>query len=191
MTYEELKRVNEEMTLLPLKGKDYAEVNQRILAFRKLYPNGFIRTEILRLEDGVCVIRAEAGENTPEGIVILGTGTAYEKEGSSFVNETSYIENAETSAVGRALGMLGLGIGTSVASAEEVQNATLNQKSEPKKSEGWYLKASEKQVATLRSHYKGENLKKLLEKNGIERLEDLPMAKATELIGYFIQKNGG
>ncbi len=55
--------------------------------------------------------------------MILATGTAYEKETPGTINETSYIENCETSAVGRALGMLALGIDTAVASYEEVQNA--------------------------------------------------------------------
>ncbi len=58
---------------------------------------------------------------------LLGTGTAYEKENSSFINKTSYIENCETSAVGRALGMAGFGIDTSIRSAEEMQNADLQQ----------------------------------------------------------------
>ena len=58
---------------------------------------------------------------------LLGTGTAQEKETSSFINKTSFIENCETSAVGRALGMCGFGIDTSIASAEEVQNAINNQ----------------------------------------------------------------
>ena len=58
---------------------------------------------------------------------ILGTGTAQEKEGSSFINKTSYIENCETSAVGRALGMAGFGIDTSIRSLEEMQNAELQQ----------------------------------------------------------------
>ena len=53
--------------------------------------------------------------------------TAYEKENSTFINKTSYIENCETSALGRALGIAGFGIDTSVASAEEVQNAINNQ----------------------------------------------------------------
>ena len=58
---------------------------------------------------------------------MLGTGMAYEREGSSNINKTSYIENCETSAVGRALGMAGLGINTAVASSEEVQNAIKQQ----------------------------------------------------------------
>ena len=71
----------------------------------------------------------------------MGTGTAYEKEGSTFINKTSYIENAETSAVGRALGFCGFGIDTSVASYEEVTNAINNQPKE--KSE---KKADEREV---------------------------------------------
>jgi uncharacterized protein (DUF3820 family) len=87
-----------------------------------LYPNGIIETEMLSNENGVCIFRAKVYGDT-----LLATGTAYEKEDSTFINKTSYIENCETSAVGRALGMAGFGIDTSVASAEEVQNAIANQ----------------------------------------------------------------
>jgi galactitol-specific phosphotransferase system IIB component len=62
-----------------------------------------------------------------DGERILGTGHAFEEQTSTFINKTSYIENCETSAVGRALGMCGFGIDTSVASAEEVENAINNQ----------------------------------------------------------------
>lgn len=44
-------------------------------------------------------------------------------------------------------------------------------------------KASPKQVEILAKAYTGENLAKLLQMNGIERIEDLPMRKASELIG--------
>lgn len=91
-----------------------------------IYPHGSIETEMLSNENGTCIIKAIVSN---EGVV-LGTGTAYEKEGSSFINKTSYIENCETSAVGRALGMAGFGIDTSVASAEEVANAITQQDSE-------------------------------------------------------------
>lgn len=127
MTYEELKAVNAEIKTTDIKGKAYAEVNSRILAFRKLFPMGMITTEIVSLQDGVCVIKATV--RNEEGIV-LGVGHAYEKEGSTFINKTSYIENAETSAVGRALGMIGIGIDTSIASYEETANAIANQEDE-------------------------------------------------------------
>ena len=123
MEYKDIERVNKEMLTTDIKGKDYVEVNQRIKAFRKLFPEGTIETEILKLEGTICVIKATIKDQD----LILGTGIAYENEGSTFINKTSYIENCETSAVGRALGMCGLGIDTSVASAEEVQNAINNQ----------------------------------------------------------------
>jgi len=84
-----------------------------------IYPQGSIETEMLSNESGTCIFQATVSNSD----VILGTGTAYEKEGSSFINKTSYIENCETSAVGRALGMAGFGIDTSIASFEEVANA--------------------------------------------------------------------
>lgn len=123
-TYEDIKKANDTIRTTEIKGKDYAEVNQRIKAFRMVYPQGFIKTELVSLENGVCVIKATVGVGET---MILGTGYAYEKEGSTFINKTSYIENCETSAVGRALGMAGFGIDVSVASAEEVQNAIINQ----------------------------------------------------------------
>ena len=58
---------------------------------------------------------------------ILATGLAEESKNSTFINKTSYVENAETSAWGRALGNLGIGLDTSVASADEVSNAIANQ----------------------------------------------------------------
>ena len=124
MKYLDLAIANEQIKTTDIKGKDYAEVNQRIKAFRMVYPQGSIRTEMLSNENGVCVFRATAWDETN---TLLATGHAYEKEGSTFINKTSYIENCETSAIGRCLGMCGFGIDTSIASAEEVQNAINNQ----------------------------------------------------------------
>jgi len=132
MTYEELQRANEATKPTDIgKGKDYIEVNQRIKAFRMIYPNGSIITNLVSNDGGVCIFRAEVFDDQKN---ILGTGTAYEKEGSTFINKTSYIENCETSAVGRALAMLGIGIDASIASKEEVENAKLNQ-NKPSKEE--------------------------------------------------------
>lgn len=108
-----------------LKGKPYVMVNDRVLAFKKLYPEWSIETELKKLSEGECVFRAMIRDESGN---IKATGHACEKEGSSFINKTSYIENCETSAVGRALGFLGIGIETSIASAEEVANAIKQQK---------------------------------------------------------------
>lgn len=90
VTYNDIERVNAEMKSTDIKGKEYAEVPQRIKAFRKLFPLGKILTNMLSNENGVCVFRAEIYADND---TLLGTGTAYEKENSTFINKTSYIEN--------------------------------------------------------------------------------------------------
>lgn len=128
MTFDDIRKANESIKTTDIKGKDYAEVNQRVKAFRMVYPEGAIHTELVSLENGVCVFKAMVYANG-DGTVnsLLATGHAYEKENSNYINKTSYIENCETSAIGRALGFCGFGIDTSIASYEEVANAKLNQ----------------------------------------------------------------
>lgn len=127
-TFEDLQKANQTIRTTNIKGKEYAEVNQRIKAFRMVYPEGFIETQMLSNEGGVCVFKATCGYmDEDHEAIILGTGHAYEKEGSNFINSTSYIENAETSAIGRAVGASGFGIDTSVCSAEELGNALVQQ----------------------------------------------------------------
>ena len=128
MTFEDIKKANETIVTTDVKGKQYAEVNQRIKAFRMLYPEGTIETELINIDNGICIMRAVI----KNGELVLGTGTAYEKENSTFINKTSYIENCETSAVGRALAMCGIGIDTSIASKEEVENAIKQQEENEK-----------------------------------------------------------
>ena len=181
--YEDILRVNEEIQKIDIKGNSYSQVAERIKAFRKLYPTGAIKTEIVSLENGVCVIHATVGYNN-EGrfdgdrteFVVLGEGTAYEKEGSSFINKTSYIENCETSAVGRALGMCGLGIDSDVASAEETQNAQLQQDA---------LKpiTAEKRKALVKScEDDGIPESYICELYGVTEIKELTEAKFTNLI---------
>lgn len=115
-----MQTANDTISYANIKGKDYAEVKERIRAFRMVYPEGCIKTEIVELDENHCVIRAcvlnESGD-------LLATGHAHETFGSSNINRTSMLENAETSAVGRALGLFGMGIKGAVASAQEIQRA--------------------------------------------------------------------
>lgn len=124
ITYDKIKDVNKDLSKTPIKGKDYIEVNQRVKAFRQLIPGGRIDTNIIRLENGICTVKAEVYDESGN---MLASGIAEEKESSSFINKTSYVENCETSAVGRALGFLGIGIDTSICTAEELKNAICNQ----------------------------------------------------------------
>ena len=127
MTYEQLEKVNAEIKTTPIRGKDYAEVKERIKAFRKLYPDGCIKTSLITESNGECIIKAEAGIYKDCDFYLLATGIAHEVKTASAINKTSYIENCETSAVGRALGMLGIGIDTAVASAEEADKIVAQQ----------------------------------------------------------------
>ena len=171
MKYLDLAIANEQIKTTDIKGKDYAEVNQRIKAFRMVYPQGTIETEMLSNENGVVVFKASVYD---ESGYLIATGTAYEKEDSSFINKTSYIENCETSAVGRALGMAGFGIDVSVASAEEVQNAINNQTVTQEEAEAYTMtfgKHQGKKVKELPKDYiewliystKDERLLKIIE----------------------------
>lgn len=155
ITFDDIRKANSSIRTTNVSGKNYAEVNQRIKAFRMLFPAGFITTELKSIENGVCIFSATVGYYDENGVaVVLGTGTAYEKENSSFINKTSYIENCETSAVGRALGMAGLGIDTSVASAEEVQNAILNQNVSKTAGVDFILDLNESASEETKNYYK-------------------------------------
>ena len=110
------------MKKINIKGTEYVPVNERVLHFWEIHPEYSITTEILsELPDRVIVIAKITDGNG----ILRATGHAYEKEGNGFINKHHHIENAETSAVGRALGMLGIGIDTSIASFEEVANSNL------------------------------------------------------------------
>lgn len=49
-------------------------------------------------------------------------------------------------------------------------------------------KASPRQIEVLSKAYTGENLEKLLMMNHIKKLEDMPMSKASELIGKIMKQ---
>jgi hypothetical protein len=132
MDYNTIVEANKLIKTTPIKNKDYAEVNQRVKAFRFLFPAGSITTELVSDDGEKCIFRATVADD--EGKV-LGTGTAFELKSSSFINKSSYIENCETSAVGRALAWVGLGVDASIASYEEVGNAIENQNKKPEKKE--------------------------------------------------------
>jgi hypothetical protein len=109
-----------------IRGKQYVEVNERIKFFRQedQYKHWTIATDfpVLDEENALCkcTIANEQGR-------VVAVGHAHETKGSSNINKTSYVENCETSAVGRALAMLGIGIDTSIASANEVEEAIAKQ----------------------------------------------------------------
>lgn len=173
MEYKNIEEVNKQIKTTDIKGKAYSEVPQRIKAFRMLFPEGFIRTRPIRIEGDMCILLTEVGyyDRDEEKDIVLATGMAYEREGSSYINKTSYIENCETSAVGRALGMLGIGIDGSVASAEEVQNAQLQQTAQEK------LNKAELTAVKKAIENNGYKVEKICEFFKLEKLEDMTVGQ--------------
>jgi hypothetical protein len=108
------------MKVVNIKGKNYVEVNERLKYFRQNFSGYSLLSEIVELTDERIVIKARI--LSPD-LVEVANGLAYELAGSSFINKTSYIENCETSAWGRALANFGIGLDNSVASADEVSQA--------------------------------------------------------------------
>lgn len=111
-----------------IKGKKYVEVNERVKAFRTLseYKGWSLTSEIVHLTDDSCVVKSIVTDADGN---VCSTGMAQEDKSSSRINQTSYVENCETSAVGRALGFMGIGIDTSIATADEVDMAIKKQDS--------------------------------------------------------------
>ena len=109
-----------------IRGKQYVEVNERIKFFRQEdeYKNWTISTEFTALDSEMCVCKCIIADLNQR---VIATGHAHEEKSSSHINKTSYVENCETSAVGRALAMMGIGIDTSIASANEVSDAIAKQ----------------------------------------------------------------
>lgn len=117
MKYEDISKVNLEIRKTDIKGKQYAEVSERILAFRKLNPNGRIITEIIDKTDNDVTMKATIYDETEKE---LATGYASEVK-KGLVNSISMLENCETSAIGRALGFCGFGIDNGIASEQDIQ----------------------------------------------------------------------
>jgi len=114
------------MKTIKIKGKDYVMVVDRLKYFltEAHYKDWSIETEVVHWTSDEVVLRAIIRDD--EG-TIRATGLAHEEKTSSYINKTSYVENGETSALGRALGMLGIGIDTSIASADEMHMAVTRQ----------------------------------------------------------------
>ena len=127
ISYKQIEDANNEINTMKIGNKDYATVNERVKAFRKVYPNGTVETEIEELTENTARIKATIRDEKGD---VIATGRASEiKKG--MVNSTSMIENCETSAVGRALGFAGFGIDNSIASGEDVErNKELNKRVE-------------------------------------------------------------
>ena len=117
---------------IDIKGKQYVQVSDRILFFNEHFENGCIQTELLSAPDAQAVViqaKVIPDVSVPDRYF---TDYAQEVRGEGFINKASAMENCSTSAVGRALGMMGIGVIDGVASVDEITKAT----NRPKKMQG-------------------------------------------------------
>ena len=146
------------MKSVNIKGKEYITVNERLIFFRSQpqYKGWRISEEVVSLDDKEGLFKVTI--INPEGFE-MAVAHAQEYRDSSYINKTSFVENGFTSALGRALGYLGIGIDTAIASADEVQTAVKNQ---PKDDRSWLnenqliatLKGTKEQAEKVIANYK-------------------------------------
>ena len=108
-----------------IHGRQYVTVNERIAAFREQYKNEMsLESEIVQMDDKSITMKAVIKDKDGR---VIATGYANEEKAASNINRTSFVENCETSAWGRALANLGIGVEESMASADEVVQAVHRQ----------------------------------------------------------------
>ena len=200
MNFEKIQGLNAQLPYKNIKGKNYIQVNQRVLAFRQLYPNGRIQTEIVKLSaehpTGATVI---VKASVFDGDALISTGHAFENPGKNKnINQFSALENCETSAVGRALGFLGIGSTDSIASLEEIPESERDEPIEDPNNYAQQLagivpqpeqpaRITPDRLATLEKLYKGASLQKLLDHFQLASLADMDDKTAQALLAKVAQ----
>jgi len=110
-----------------IKGNQYVLVSDRIKYFNDNFPNGSIHNELISFTDNTYIIKSTVIPDMSKPDRYF-TGHSQAKIGQGTVNTTAALENAETSACGRALAMMGIGVIDSIASVDEMNKAASNDK---------------------------------------------------------------
>ena len=137
-----------------IKGKQYAIVVERHKHLLQRFPEARFNEEILHHDNDRVIVKVELYI----GDTIYSVGHAEEFRNSSYINKTSALENASTSALGRCLAAFGLS-GSEFASAEELVNALNNQGSGKQVSINEQIKkqTTETKLTALYTNWKKEN----------------------------------
>ena len=140
-----------------IKGKNYRMVSDRVKEFRNLdeYKNHRIQTEMIFFDGNQLILKSSILDSKGN---VLADGIASEKVGSNQINTTSFAENCQTSAIGRALAFMDEKLmGDSLPSADELNGAINTQE---------ILKAKvESIISIITSLDDEEQLKNIWEKN--------------------------
>lgn len=182
MNFLELQLANETINMKPIKSKkgatkDFAGVDEKIKAFRMLYPDGGIITNVVTITETMCVFHAEVTDDLGR---VLGSGTACKY--ASDDNSDTYIEACESAAVGRALRFVGIGL-TNVTKVTPIEDETA------KLIELGALR--EKILSyTKRHNFTDEKIKAVCDRYQVEQIMDLNLDCCRHYIEH-IKKNGG
>lgn len=114
---------------MQIHGKEYTEVKDRIREFLSKHPKGKIATNVRWMTDDCHAIMFQATIYPQYDITdYFFTGFAYEEKSKqeSQVNSDAWVENCETSAIGRALANMDIGVNGVRPSAEEMKKVNKN-----------------------------------------------------------------
>jgi len=157
---------------MPIDLKDYVDVAERVREFYAKYPEGSLQSEVIEMTESRVTVKAWAYRTPDDQRPGIGHSWLAVPGGTSFTRG-SEIENAETSAWGRALA--GLGFATKqIASREEVQS-----KQQPPASDKW-VEGAHTFVATAIAKFnvtEADVFKALEVANGDELIEKAKAAK--------------
>jgi hypothetical protein len=129
----------------------YETVAQRLVRWWTEYPDGRIITSIHHYDGSTIIMRAECYNNDDR---LIATGYAEEVFGNSPVNKTSFLENCETSAIGRAISNSRIGHTGERASSTEMEKVN-RVNSEPARLDT-HGSATPKQIGFLKSLARGK-----------------------------------
>jgi len=121
---EKCIKESSKLPMIDIKGKKYATVAIRHLHLLKYFPEVRIDEVIISVDDKSVTTKT----TLYIGEIPFSVGHAKEVFDSSFINRTSAVENSFTSSLGRAISSFGIH-GSEYASAEELANALVQQKS--------------------------------------------------------------
>ena len=142
------------MKTINIKGKEYVTVNERLKEFRNSFKDYCLITEIVELGSDYATVKASVID---EKGTVRATGFAREVVAKSPINKFAFLENCETSAIGRALGNFGIGIDEAVCTADELL-MKLSQDEKPEKTDFEKDAANEMRASTI-ARKKGETVK--------------------------------
>ena len=171
---------------IQIKGKDYVKVESRITYFNENYKEGNIKTRLISTQESDMVIvkaKVTPDHKYPDHF-FTGYSQAKWSDTTSFVNKSSALENAETSAVGRALAMMGIGVIDEVRSADEMNKSSYSEPSN--------MYQINEIKALIEKLGVGERVEEFLTKAKVKKIEDLSKARAQYLLDQLrIKRDNG